>query len=382
MHPLLAAKGRIALYLLSWLPLGGLLGYLLTVTGDLTWQEAGALALPLAVFYSFVCLAPWYMCRVLPLGPAQIPKLLGNHVAAGVVAGLLWIVLAKLLGLGLSRYYPQINDRFSPQLPLVFGIGVLLYLLAVALHYVLLSVESSKEAETREQEARTLAREAEIKALKAQINPHFLFNSLNSISALATVDGVRAREMCIKLSDFLRSTLKLGEKDSISWGEELSLAKAYLDVEQVRFGARLRTEFDTDAGCETCVVPPLFLQPLVENAVKHGIAGLVDGGTIRLEARCEDGWLRVKIQNEFDPEAPAARRHGLGLQNVRNRLRALYDNQARIDTTVYTAVEPTPSLNRFVVEVDLPFAARQFWEGSFHRLDAMLDAGKPRRKSE
>jgi len=382
MHPLLAAKGRIALYLLSWLPLGGLLGYLLTVTGDLTWQEAGALALPLAVFYSFVCLAPWYMCRVLPLGPAQIPKLLGNHVAAGVVAGLLWIVLAKLLGLGLSRYYPQINDRFSPQLPLVFGIGVLLYLLAVALHYVLLSVESSKEAETREQEARTLAREAEIKALKAQINPHFLFNSLNSISALATVDGVRAREMCIKLSDFLRSTLKLGEKDSISWGEELSLAKAYLDVEQVRFGARLRIEIDADAGCENCVVPPLFLQPLVENAVKHGIAGLVDGGTIRLEARCEDGWLRVKIQNEFDPEAPAARRHGLGLQNVRNRLRALYDNQARIDTTVYTAVEPTPSLNRFVVEIDLPFAARQFWEGSFHRLDAMLDPGKPRRKTE
>jgi signal transduction histidine kinase len=382
MHPLLAAKGRIALYLLSWLPLGGLLGYLLTVTGDLTWQEAGALALPLAVFYSFVCLAPWYMCRVLPLGPAQIPKLLGNHVAAGVVAGLLWIVLAKLLGLGLSRYYPQINDRFSPQLPLVFGIGVLLYLLAVALHYVLLSVESSKEAETREQEARTLAREAEIKALKAQINPHFLFNSLNSISALATVDGVRAREMCIKLSDFLRSTLKLGEKDSISWGEELSLAKAYLDVEQVRFGARLRIEIDADAGCENCVVPPLFLQPLVENAVKHGIAGLVDGGTIRLEARCEDGWLRVKIQNEFDPEAPAARQHGLGLKNVRNRLRALYDNQARIDTTVYTAVEPTPSLNRFVVEVDLPFAARQFWEGSFHRLDAMLDPGKPRRKTE
>jgi signal transduction histidine kinase len=346
MHPLLATKGRIALYLLAWLPLGGLLGYLLKTTGNLSWLEAAALALPLALFYAFVCLAPWYMCRVLPLGPSQIPALLGNHIAAGAVAGLLWIVLAMLLALGLSKYYPRVNERFSPQLPLVFGIGVLLYLLAVALHYMLLSLESSKEAETREQEARTLAREAEIKALKAQINPHFLFNSLNSIAALTAVDGVRAREMCIKLSDFLRSTLSLGEKTSISLREELALAKAYLDVEQVRFGARLRIELDTDPGCDACVVPPLFLQPLVENAVKHGIAGLVEGGTIRLEARCGDGWLRVKVQNEFDPDAPPARKHGLGLQNVRNRLRALYENQARIDTEVGD--------NRFVVEVDLP----------------------------
>jgi len=348
MHPLLATKGRVALYSLIWLVLGALLAYLLMITGKLTWEESGALALPLVLFYAFVCLAPWYMCRVLPLGPSAIPKLLGNHVAAAAVAGLFWLVLAKVLAIGLEHYYPQFNQRFSPQLPLVFGIGVLLYLLSVALHYVLWSLESSKEAETRAQEAQTLAREAEIKALEAQINPHFLFNSLNSIAALATVDGARAREMCIKLSDFLRSTLGLRERNSITLREELALAKAYLDVEQVRFAARLRVEFDADAGCNDCIVPPLFLQPLVENAVKHGIAGLVDGGTIRVETRCLDGRLRVKVENEYDPEAPAARRHGLGLQNVRNRLRAAYENQARIDTRAAD--------NRFVVEVELPCA--------------------------
>ncbi|HEY6390975.1 MAG TPA: histidine kinase [Bryobacteraceae bacterium] len=193
------------------------------------------------------------------------------------------------------------------------------------------------------------------------MNPHFLFNCLHSISALATVDGVRARDMCIKLSDFLRSTLSLGEKNSISLREELALAKAYLDVEQVRFGSRLRIELETDAECENCKVPPLFLQPLVENAVKHGIAGLVDGGTIRLRAHCSEGWLRVRVENEFDQEVPAARRHGLGLQNVRNRLRALYENQARLDTSV--------AGNLFVAEVELPC----FWEESFQRLDALLD---------
>lgn len=349
MHPLLATKGRVALYLLAWLPIGILLAYLLTVTGNLTLQEAGLLGIPLALFYAFVCIGPWYMCRVLPLGPETLAKVLGNHVAASIVAGLLWIIVAKLLGLALGRYYAHLNEKFSAQIPLIFGIGVLLYLLAVALSYVLLAVESSKEAETREQEARTMAREAEIKALKAQINPHFLFNSLNSIAALATVDGVRAREMCIKLSDFLRSTLSLGDRKSISLRDEIALSKAYLDVEQVRFGARLNVEFDVSQECNDCIVPPLVLQPLVENAVKHGIAGLVEGGTIRLTARSAEGWLHVTIENEYDPEAPAARRHGLGLENVRARLRSLYENKARIDTQV--------SETRFVVEVQLPYAA-------------------------
>jgi len=351
MHPLLANRGRIILYLVLWLPLAGLLGYLLSVTGQLPWLEAESLALPLCLVYAFICLSPWYLCRVLPLGPSQLTKLLVNHSAAAVAAALLWVVLAKLLALGLSRRFAQLDQRFSPQLPLLFGIGVLLYLLAVALHYVLLSVETSKEAETREQEARTLAREAELKALKAQINPHFLFNSLNSISALATVDGARAREMCIKLSDFLRNTLSLGERSSISFKEELALAKSYLDVEQVRFGARLRTEFQTGADCDSCVVPPLFLQPLVENAVKHGIAGLVGGGAIRLEAACGQGRLRVKVQNEFDPDAPPSQRRGLGLGNVRGRLRALYEQEARLDARA--------AGDQFIVEVELPCDAHE-----------------------
>jgi len=144
MHPLLATKGRIALYLLIWLPLGALLGYLLAMQGKLTWAEAGSLALPLALFYSFVCLAPWYVCRVLPLGVTQIPKLLGNHLAAAVVAGLLWIVVANLLAIGLSRYFAKLSDRFHQHLPLLFGIGVLLYMLSVAIHYALLLDVSSK----------------------------------------------------------------------------------------------------------------------------------------------------------------------------------------------------------------------------------------------
>ncbi len=337
----------LLLYLSAWSPLALLLAYLLVMMGGLSWPEAIALSLPLAVFYALLGLAPRSMCRVLPIGDSPAYKIFGNHLAAAVVAGLIWIVLAKGLGLALGHYFfPRLDARFSPQLPLLFGVGVLLYLLSVAMHYVLLTVESSREAETREQEALTLARESELKALKAQINPHFLFNSLNSISALATVDGARARDMCIKLSDFLRTTLKLGEKQRITLADELALAKAYLEVEQVRFGARLRVEIDADADCEHCIVPSLVLQPLVENAVKHGIAGLVDGGTIRIEAHCSHGRLQLRIFNEFDSESPASSRHGLGLRNVRERLRAIYENTARLDTT--------QTGDRFAAELDLP----------------------------
>lgn len=347
MHPLLVAQGRLWLYLLAWVPLALLLAYLLLMMGGLSWAEAVTLSLPLALFYALICLAPWYMCRALTLGSTSLLKILEYHSAAAAVAALVWIVAAKGLAITISRYaFADLNQRFSPELPLLWGIGALLYVLSAAMHYLLLSVESSKEAETREQEALTLARESELKALKAQINPHFLFNSLNSISALATVDGQRARDMCIKLSDFLRTTLKLGEKQRITLADELALAKAYLEVEQVRFGARLRVEIDADASCDRCVVPSLVLQPLVENAVKHGIAGLIDGGTIRLEAHCADGRLQLKIENQFDPDSPASSRHGLGLRNVRDRLRAIYENTARIDTT--------STADHFLVEMELP----------------------------
>src|SRR5579864_4395795 len=121
MHPLLATKSRITLYLLVWLLLAGTLGYLLSVTGRLPLLEAEVLALPLCLVYAFVCLAPWYLCRVLPLGPSQMPKLLLNHIAAAVVVALLWIVLAKVLALGVSRRFAHLDERFSSQLPLLFG---------------------------------------------------------------------------------------------------------------------------------------------------------------------------------------------------------------------------------------------------------------------
>jgi hypothetical protein len=332
MHPIFSALTRVALYLLAWVPIAGLLILLVYLARSLTLAESALWIGPLCLVYAFICLSPWYLCRVLPIGRANVCKIIANHTGAAVVASCLWVIIAKGLGVLLSRFMPGLDPRASPYLIDLFFGGIIFYLLAVSIHYVLLSVQSSRDAEMEAKEAMVFAREAELKALKAQINPHFLFNSLNSISALATVDGARARDMCIRLSEFLRSTLSLGEKEMIPLSEELTLARTYLGVEQIRFGARLKVEEKVDPQCGYCQIPPLLVQPLVENAIKHGIAGLVEGGTIRLEANCEQGWLRVRVGNDFDAEAPPARKSGLGLTNVRNRLRARYETQARLDT--------------------------------------------------
>lgn len=328
MHPILARKRRLLPYLAATLPLGAVLTVLLARPGAYSLAQAAALAFPLAIVYGFLGLSAWYPTRSLPLTGAKAPILLASHGSAALVTSAAWV----LLGAGLTRLldlapaFSGIADGYVEQVPTLFAVGVLLYLLSVALHYVLLAFEAAREAERREAELRLLAREAELKALKAQVQPHFLFNCLNSISALAASDPARAREMCLGLADFLRRSLAVGEKKSIRVGEELVLAKSYLEVERFRFGTRLAIEEEIEPSGEECLVPPLLLQPLVENAVVHGISTLAEGGAVRLEARRSGNRLRIVIENPFDPDAPPRPPGGLGLKLVRERLTALYGN--------------------------------------------------------
>jgi hypothetical protein len=169
--------------------------------------------------------------------------------------------------------------------------------------------------------------------------------------------------MCIRLADFLRISLSLGSRPTIPLGEELDLARNYLELERVRFSDRLRVEIDIEPGCENCAVPTLLLQPLVENAVKHGIAGLVEGGTIRLEARRDAHGAIITVTNPFDAAAPPPERLGVGLAQVRRRLEVRYGAAARLDTGtasgVYRVVVRMRAFNRW-----LAGRWRDGWRGS------------------
>jgi len=348
MHPLLVSGAALAIYLAGWVPLTALLVYVLEASGNLGWTASIAIAVPSCSIYAFVCLSPWYVVRITPLRGDAVTRILLTHFAAAGASSIILVAVARAMAVVLSRFAPfhSIDARFRPHTPLLFAMGVLLYLLSSGLHYVMASAEQSREALNREMQALVIARDAELKALKAQINPHFLFNSLNSISALAGIDAARAREMCVGLSDFLRNSLRMGERDAAPLSEELALAHSYLAVEQVRFGARLRVEQRIEPGCDTCLVPPLLLQPLVENAVKHGIASLVEGGSIRLSARLEQTALHITVENPFDPDGVTSRGAGLGLQIVKRRLLARYGERADMVTD--------SSGNQYRVEILLP----------------------------
>jgi LytS/YehU family sensor histidine kinase len=237
-------------------------------------------------------------------------------------------------------------EHYRSQQPLILATAVLLFWLAGMFHYLLIAFERSRQAETRELGLKIFARDAELKALRAQINPHFLFNSLNSISALITADPAGARRMCLLLAEFFRSSVRLGAMDRVSLDEEIATVRQYIEIEKVRFGARLVAEISIDSLCGKCQVPPLILQPLVENSVRHGINSLVDGGVCRILATCAAGYLSLSVDNPVDVEAPKGSGGGVGLTNVKQRLRAIFGNEAQ--THVAQAA------GHFRVEIRLP----------------------------
>jgi len=337
MHPILTRGSYLGAYLAVWVPLACLLIFLIRASGGMTTLESAVLLGPMAALFALASLSSWYSCRATPLQSAGITRLFVTHLSGALILSFVWAEIGKWYAraLATSETFRGLDAHYDSHFGIILVSGVLLDLLVVGFFYVLIAIEASRAAEEQVLETTVLARDAELKALKAQVNPHFLFNSLNSISALTSSDPARAREMCILLAEFLRMTLGLGEKTMVPLSEELALLHRFLAIEKVRFGSRLQMTEKITEDCRNLLIPPLLLQPLVENAVKHGIANLPEGGRLHLAAECANGRLSILIENTFDPEATPTHRNGMGLANVRQRLDARYPKLAsmRVNTT-------------------------------------------------
>ncbi len=348
MHPFFADRKSLAIYLLAWVALGILLAMVVLEPGTMAVAEAVLVTIPPTILFAFVCLAAWFPARSMPLDRTRTGALLPAHLLGAAVTSAIWLAMLRLSARGFDILAAgggavDAVDRRSPALAVT---GALLYLLALSVHYLVLGLERSRAVERREIEVRMLAREAELKALKAQLDPHFLFNSLNSISSLCGSNPSSARTLTTLLAEFLRKSLRLGNAESITLSEELELAGSYLAVERIRFGSRLEFEQEVDEGARTCRVPPLLLQPLVENAVTHGIGQLLEGGIIRITARREGTGVQVMVENARDPDAPSPSGEGIGLANTRRRLSTFYGPPARME------IEREPAL--FRVSLTIP----------------------------
>jgi sensor histidine kinase YesM len=244
-----------------------------------------------------------------------------------------WILFEALRG----RFAEAVRQlRTSPILFWSLLMGSWLYLVVAGISYAI-------RAQRRTAEARVLAQQAQLAALRAQINPHFLFNALHSVGALVTSDPARADKALESLGDLLRYALGTGEE--VLFSQEWRFTQDYLAFEHLRLGDRLRVDADVDPAAMSFMVPPLLLQPLVENAVRHGIADRPEGGRIELRATVDDSRLVLHVSNDANGESSHGG-EGVGLGSVRRRLEALYGDRA-------TVVADRAS-SRFHVRVEIP----------------------------
>ncbi len=342
---------RVLGYFGAWLALGGGIVYLLLAPDPGRRLEAGGLAALLALLFAFIGLAAHYPCRATPLVGAGAARLLLTHGLAAIFSSSLWLLVGQLGVRARAAFGTDDLARlFEARRPALLALGALFYLLAAALHYVLLALEERELARRRELKLEVAAREAELAALRAQVNPHFLFNTLNSLAFLCGSDPKAARAMSIALGDFLRASLESGRERRVPLEREIELAHSYVALERFRFGERLGFEVVMALDAQGVPVPALLLQPLVENAVRHGVASLAAGGTIELRAERKGPELHVTVTNPYDPARPATgKRTGFGLAGAEERLRLAYGRAARCQKRGDGGI--------FVVEVTLPIEA-------------------------
>ena len=348
MHPILADARKLLWYVLAWLLAGVGIAALLRLTEQGEWAGALSFALPICLVWSFVALSSYYVCRSLPYSQRRWPVALGLFGGASLLSALAWLGVGEAwdsVALLVGRDKPFVAMNPAGWV-MYFAAGFALYLLSLLAHDVLVAFESVQAAARREAESRVLARDAELQMLRTQINPHFLFNSLNSISALTAFDPEAAREMTVDLAQFFRRTLALAERERITLGEEVVLCEHFLAIEKRRFGAKLVAELRVSPEAAACLLPPMTLQPLLENAIKHGIRQVDGGGTIAVDALVRDGWLHVAVTNPVAREDVPASGHGVGLKNIRERLAVLYGQRARIGWQ--------RSETQFAIEINLP----------------------------
>jgi LytS/YehU family sensor histidine kinase len=202
-------------------------------------------------------------------------------------------------------------------------LGLVLQLLAV-LAVVLSKLAGQEELSRREGQLIQLSKDAELAQLRQQLQPHFLFNSLNSIHALVLASPQRARDMVLLLSDFLRGTLRSEGQSWISLSDEIKYLTMYFDIERVRFGHRLLVDLQVEEGVEGLKIPPLLVQPLVENAIKYGLYGILGEVKISLRFQKDGNYLLVGVDNPYDGQESAQGGTGFGLSSVERRLFLIY----------------------------------------------------------
>lgn len=206
----------------------------------------------------------------------------------------------------------------------------LAFLIWSAMYLLINTLENFRKAEIENLRWEALRTETELNRLKSQLNPHFMFNAMNVIRALVDENPARSKDAITQLSGLLRNTLQFSKHKFITLQQELDVVRDYLSLESARMEERLRVNWDIDEACESFEVPPLMLQTLVENCIKHGIAKIPEGGIVTIKAKCNESGLSIHLENSGKYDAALKPESGFGLKNSLERLNLLYGDPAKL----------------------------------------------------
>lgn len=255
----------------------------------------------------------------------NLPRLIPRVVFSVFVLGVILYFIRIPITISLDLFNPKVALTTEKILTGIFTYAILFFLWS-ALYFIYNYFESYNKSLRLE----ASIKEIELSNLKSQLNPHFIFNALNSIRALVDENPTKSKQAINQLSNILRNSLTTEKRGLTSFSDELKVVKDYLGLESIRFEERLKTEFDIDPESNGFLVPPLMIQTLVENGIKHGISRLTEGGIIQLITRVTDDHLKIHIRNsgKFVLNGKRNGPGGLGLQNTRQRLKLIYGDEA------------------------------------------------------
>ena len=333
-HPIFQNIKTASIYFGIWILLTGIHFLLLYIYYNIPLQIAMGDALTFNVIYSILGLVLWFAIRFAQPKDSSFSTLIIYQVTFLAVLLLAWAGGSySFLKLIFPKSF-QYQDFLDNSIPWRLISGTFYYLLLVLVYYLVIYYYNLQEKIKAEGRLNEMVRESELNLLKSQINPHFLFNSLNSISSLTITNPEKARDMTIKLSDFLRYSVSMGNTRFSTLEKEIEHIRKYLDIEQVRFGSKLKYTFDISTECQDCEIPVMILQPLYENAVKHGV--YESSGEVMIETSCftRNGYLELMITNDFEPGAPSRKGTGIGLANIRERMNLIYKEEQLLRTQV------------------------------------------------
>jgi hypothetical protein len=271
----------------------------------------------------------------------SIPKLAIRIVVASFIAGTPLGIMTQMSdmsalqdpGPALKEFAPALGAGMTVTIQTLLQIAnwALLYMIWLAIYFTAVGLREYRTVRLTQSELARALQLAELRLLKSQLNPHFLFNALNTVRSLIADRPSRAQEAVTRLANTLRYTLSSRQDELVTFAQELDIVTDYLELESMRFEDRLRIERDVPADAASVYIPVMLLQTLVENAIKHGIAELPSGGLLRISAVLENEMLNVEIENPRPPAPIPATGEGVGLRNARNRLKLLFGSRATLD---------------------------------------------------